>query len=102
MASNPDIELSSQVRDLFDSYQFKNVFYRFLPGIKTINLIRVPKLLEPLTIENIDKLEVMGDWESEDYGGRLSEVIKVPENQASDQFEDDKFVQIRILSDEQD
>lgn len=53
LASNPDIELSSQIRDLFDSYQFKNVFYRFLPGISIIKLIRVPKLIDSLTLKNI-------------------------------------------------
>lgn len=46
LASIPDIELSSQVRDLFDSNEFKNLFYRFLPTIETTKLIRVPKLLE--------------------------------------------------------
>lgn len=64
LASNPDIELTTQMRDLFDSYQFKNVFYRFLPGIDEVKLIRVPKLDEPITFENFADLpnREMKDW----------------------------------------
>lgn len=72
LASNPDIELSSQVRDLFDSYQFKNVFYRFLPGIHMTKLIRVPKLVQPLKLDTITSADF-----AKKYGFMLSKLSGV-------------------------
>ena len=55
-AANPDVETSAQLWNLLDDFWVKSVNELFHRKVEVVQVIRVPKLDTPITLENIDNL----------------------------------------------
>ena len=52
-SANPDLETSKGAFNILDAYQTKSILGFFQPQLESNKLIRVPKLDQKMTLENI-------------------------------------------------
>lgn len=94
--SNPDLETGQDLMFLMDGQPFKKLFNRFLPPVDKSWLIRVPKLDDRITLENLTKLPKYQDWPSLTHGNGLEKLKHINEDEANEPFDYDNYTQIRF------
>ena len=102
-AGNPCIETSSYALNLAESTHFKSIYDYLLPSLEMVKIVRVPKLDQLFTLENLKTLPRLDHWRDIDHSHQMDKVLELScESEANDNFDRDAYTQIRILSDKID
>ena len=76
---------------LMDGQPFKKLFNRFLPPVDRSWLVRVPKLDDRITLDNLQKLPKYEDWTALSFGSAPNKIKTVNEDEANEPFDFDNY-----------